>query len=198
MLSRSRRALVAVIVGAIAVLVTGCGTGFNAQTSAIYQAGIGSNDRSGDVDILNALFVKNEDGSATLSAGLVNQALQTDRLVGVEVMTRAGTPVEVTFDDAVALPIRRLYTLGLKPSVVISGEELFAGQFVTATFTFANAGQVQFPLPIVTRTPMYDAVAKPAGSEETTGDVTAEDEAAEGDAETHSDEGDTTAEPSSN
>ncbi|WP_370617644.1 hypothetical protein [Mumia sp. Pv 4-285] len=164
MLTRSRRALVAVVVGLLAVVLAGCGTGFNAQTSAIYQAGVGTNDRSGDVDILNALFVMNDDDTATLSAGMVNQALQTDQLTSVEVVTRAGTPVEVTFDGPVALPIRRLYTLGQKPSVVITGDDLFAGQFVTATFTFANAGQVQLPMPVVTRTPMYADVATPPGS----------------------------------
>ncbi|MGH1561522.1 hypothetical protein [Mumia sp. DW29H23] len=183
MLTRSRRALVAVVVGALAVLLAGCGTGFKAQTNAVYQAGVGTNNRSGDVEVLNALFVKNDDGSATLSAGLVNQVLQSDRLTGVEVSTLAGTPVEVTFDGPVAVPIRRLETLGTKPQAVIAGQELFAGQFLAITFTFANAGDVDLQLPIVSRTPMYASVAQPEATapatDEADAGVAGEDETAD-------------------
>ncbi|MBW9207170.1 hypothetical protein KV097_14585 [Mumia sp. zg.B17] len=164
MLTRSRRALATAVVGGLAVLLAGCGTGFEAQTNSVYEASVGTDDRSSDVQVLNALFVKNDDGSGTLSAGLVNQTLKADRLVEVEVSTLDGTPVDVTFDGPVPVPARRLETLGTKPQVVIEGSELFAGQFLVITYTFANAGDVDMQLPIVTRIPMYDSVAEPGAS----------------------------------
>jgi hypothetical protein len=161
-LTRSRRVPVAVVVAGLALVLAGCGTGFQAQTNAVYQASIGTNNRSSDVEVLNALFVKNDDGTATLSAGLVNQALQSDRLVTVDAQTLAGTPVEVRFDGPVSAPVRRLATLGAKPQTIISGEELFAGQFLNVAMTFANAGNIEMQVPIVNRTAMYDKVASPA------------------------------------
>ncbi len=174
--TRSRRALVAVVAAGLALVLAGCGTGFNAQTSAVYQAAIGTNNRSTDVEVLNALFVKNEDGSATLSAGLVNQALQTDRLVTVDAATLAGTPVEVTFEGPFSTPARRLAHLGTKPQIVIAGDELFAGQFLNIVMSFVNAGDVEMQVPIVTRTSMYDSVATPAPAEATDAEEQADEE----------------------
>lgn len=174
--TRSRRALVAVVAAGLALVLAGCGTGFNAQTSAVYQAAIGTNNRSTDVEVLNALFVKNEDGSATFSAGLVNQALQTDRLVTVDAATLAGTPVEVTFEGPFSTPVRRLAQLGTKPQIVIAGDELFAGQFLNLVMSFANAGDVEIQVPIVTRSSMYDSVATPAPKEAADAEQQADEE----------------------
>ncbi|QMW66906.1 hypothetical protein H4N58_02855 [Mumia sp. ZJ1417] len=182
MLTRSRRALVTAVVAGLALTLAGCGTGFNAQTSAVYQAAIGTNNRSTDVEVLNALFVKNEDGTATLSAGVVNQALQSDSLTTINAATLAGTPVEVTFEGPFAVPVRRLAHLGTKPQAVIAGDELFAGQFLNISLTFANAGDVEMQVPIVTRTAMYDSVATPAPAE-------AEDAEQQADAEQQEEEG---------
>ncbi|PJJ57108.1 hypothetical protein CLV56_1329 [Mumia flava] len=176
MLTRPRRVAAALAVASIAVVASGCGTGFNAQTNAVYQAGVGTNNRSADVDLLNVLFVQNDDGSATLSAGLVNQTRDRDTLLSVEAVTLAGTPVDVTMDKTVPVAPLRLTTLGTKTQVLIDGD-LSAGQFLDLTFTFENAGTVEVQAPIVLRVPLYDSVAEPPAPAEDA-EATAEEEAA--------------------
>ena len=64
--------------------------GFNAQTDQVYQAAVGINDRSGEVDILNALIVSGEDGSGTFAGTLVNKDTTNDCLLYTSPSPRDG------------------------------------------------------------------------------------------------------------
>ena len=66
---RRRRIAATALAMTAALTLGGCGTSFNAQTTHIYQPAVGANHH-GEMDVLNTLLVANDDGSATLSAGI--------------------------------------------------------------------------------------------------------------------------------
>ena len=74
LISLSRPARVALLALSLAVIgtLTGCATGFGAQTTTIYTAPAGADVRTGDVKGLNMLVVADGDGGGTLVAALVN------------------------------------------------------------------------------------------------------------------------------
>jgi hypothetical protein len=49
---------------------------------------------------------------------------------------------------------------------VLTGDAVGAGDYVSLTFTFDQAGDVRIEAPVVTRTAMYDEVAEEPGGEE--------------------------------
>lgn len=147
---------------AAALSLSGCtDTNFSAQTNQPYQAGIGANLR-GDVDLLNTLLVANPDGSATLSAGAVNQADEDDSIVQVTATTLGGDTLTVSPPENDAeLPTKKLVTLGQTdeetgPYLV---QDAPIGQYVQLTITFESAAEATIEAPVVTRGEYYEEVA---------------------------------------
>ncbi|MET1063005.1 MAG: hypothetical protein ABWX71_08930 [Aeromicrobium sp.] len=174
MTSVRRRALAAAALAMTAGLtLSACGTGFGAQTNKVYQPAVGANAR-GEVDVLNALLVANSDGSATISAGVVNNADQEQTLTSVAVTTLDDQELEVaSTDKPVPLPPDVFKLIGGTSDAgrfrVVTGAD--AGLFVKVTFTFSDSSPVTIEAPVVTRTPEYDSIAG--------GDGIAADEAAD-------------------
>ena len=83
--TRTRRRTVTAAAAAFLAVpaLSACGVSFGAQTDQPYQPTDGVIDRSGDVDVLNALIVSAAPGSGRLVAGLVNNADEDDELTGV-------------------------------------------------------------------------------------------------------------------
>lgn len=162
MLSRSRRGLLALLVCGSALLLAACGTSFGAQTNQLYESGIGSNHRFGDVEILNAVFVDNGDGTATLSAGLISKLDGGDTLTGVSATDDGGSDIAATLTEPVTLPKDELVSLGTKPEVVLPDGGFQAGYLVHLTLTFENAAPIQIDAPVDSRSKMYDSIATPA------------------------------------
>ena len=149
-----RRRLAATALATTAVLALGgCGTGFSAQTSQVYQAGVGANHR-GDIDVLNTLFVANEDGSATLSASIVNNTDAADELSSITVTTLDDKPLEVSGTEGVKLPAGGLTSA--EGFWITKGAT--AGDYVKVTLTFGTTAPVTIEAPVVTRTAEYDKV----------------------------------------
>jgi hypothetical protein len=151
-----RRRLAATALATTALLALGaCGTGFSAQTNQVYQAGTGANHR-GELDVLNTLFVANDDGTATLSASIVNNTDHQQELTSVEVTTLDGKQLEVKSTKK---------RLPLKPGILslVGGfwitKDATAGDYVKATLSFSDAAPVTIEAPVVTRTAEYDKVA---------------------------------------
>src|SRR3954451_24094479 len=71
---RHRLAAAAVVTPLAVVVMSGCGVNFNAQTDQPYNPTAGVDDRSGSVDVLNALVVSGSDGSGAFIATLVNNS----------------------------------------------------------------------------------------------------------------------------
>lgn len=165
MSSVRRRRLTAVCLAAAASLsLSACGTGFNAQTNQVYQPAIGANER-GDVESHNTLLVTNRDGSATLSAGLLNTLDQTQTITSVSVAAQGGDELTVRSPKiALPLPSGVLTTLGgaTEGAVFVVTQGAEPGAYVDVTYTFSDSGPLTVKSPVVARGEFageYDAVA---------------------------------------
>ena len=152
--------LAAAVVGA-ALALGGCSnTNFGAQTNQPYQAAVGANLR-GDVDVLNALLVANPDGTATVSAGVINQGDGEDTITEVTATTLDGSRLTVEAPEMdPTLPSKKLVPLGAS-----DGEDVYVvddapiGKYVRLTLTFDTAGTATIEAPVVTRGESYDSIA---------------------------------------
>ncbi|GAA3516457.1 hypothetical protein GCM10022234_09580 [Aeromicrobium panaciterrae] len=160
-MSSVRRRLAAATMAATALLTLGaCTRGFDAQTNQQYQAAVGANVH-GEVDVLNALAVANEDGSATISAGLVNNTGDEDALSSVTVTTLDGKELQVRgLRSRFVLPKGKLTSLGTTADNanfrIADGAKV--GYYVKVTFDFEGASPVTIEAPVVARTAEYDNV----------------------------------------
>ncbi len=148
--------------GALSVLaVTGCSTGFGAQTSEVYNAPAGTDIRIGDVKVLSAAIVV-EDDAATLSAGLVGPANADDALTSVQVTDADGAPVTTEIaDDTVDIPADTLVQTARDAEIAIDGTGLEPGRLLDVSFTFENAQPVSGQLMVMDRAGAYADVSIP-------------------------------------
>lgn len=148
-----------VAIAALLPLLTACG--FSAQTDQVYQAPVGVNDRSGDVDILNALVVSGQEGSGTFAGTLVNTVDRDDTLDSVSGsgITAARRTVDVPADDVVPLAD--------KGQITLSGSTIKAGSFVELTFGFASGQTTTMKVPVVAASGDYADVPLPTSSAST-------------------------------
>jgi hypothetical protein len=139
-------------------------------TDKIYTPGNAANDRSGRIDVLNAVIVSTSPGSGTFVASLVNNDTNppgaaedaADQLVGLsgEVTARFPEPVNVPAGGIAVLA--EPDGQGIK----VTGE-FEAGQFVTVTLTFANAEEpVTLEVPVVENAGDFADQDGPAPAEE--------------------------------
>ena len=158
------RLAVATLIAATALALAGCtGTGVDAQTNQQYQPGVGANLRTDQVQLYNALAVDNDDCTATVSAVVVNTTDETQKLDSVTAATASGgDQVDTTTAPALIGPGDSFNT-GPAATVLLTSGAVKAGDYVTVTMTFDQAGDVTIDLPVVTRTEMYHDVAEKAG-----------------------------------
>lgn len=158
---RRRPIATAVVAAAAALALGGCSdTNFSAQTNQAYQAGIGANHQ-GDIDVLNTLLVANPDGSATVSAGVVNHNEGEDAVTGVTATTLAGDTLTVNdADKDLALPSESIVPLGKEGGAgVYTVDGAPIGQYVRLTVSFADSASVTIEAPVVTRGEYYDDIS---------------------------------------
>lgn len=167
---RLHRSLAACTAALATTLVTGlsagCSTNFDAQTNRIYQPAAGSNNRDGDVYVLDALVVTDGTGLGTISAGMVDEVAQDDALIAVMADSPAGNRVRgMILSRRVDLPSLKLVQLSDAGDVILSaGKPLNVGGTIKVTFTFQNAGPVTLDLPIVMNTGDFASVPVPTPS----------------------------------
>jgi hypothetical protein len=153
------------IVCAVAFLgLAACG--FDDQTNQQYQAAVGANHR-GAIDVLDALFVLNEDGSATLSATVINHTSSRLDYNSLTAQDHSGADLLIRSFGRAKLRQEESVRLGRASSVEARlGPGVQAGQYVNATLDFTYfAGEglysrdVTLLVPVVARTVTYDSVA---------------------------------------
>jgi hypothetical protein len=151
----------------VALVLASCSFGtsnFDAQTNQFYTPAEGVNERSGGVDLLNALVVADEAGTGRFIAALVNNSdLTDDSLTGVQgagesedVAGSLATPIDVVRDGFVQLADE-----GVEP-VVLSGDAIVPGRFVELTISFQEAGDITVKLPVVTAEDDFEGVEIPS------------------------------------
>jgi hypothetical protein len=160
-------------------LLAACGPNFGAQTDQIYTPAEGVNERDGDVDVLNALIVAEEDGSGRLIAGLANS---TDEEVELTAVTGDGNDVQFGTDGGeAAVPPGGFLQLADDESALISatGADVVVGEFVRLTMSFSSGEEVDLNVPVVVPGEDFADVELPVGSgspSETESDVQIETE----------------------
>lgn len=165
---RRRTALAAVLLAVPAL--ASCG-GFNYQTDQVYTPAAGVDDRSGSVDVLNAVLVSSEDGVATFAGSLVNNSLTTaDTFTGI-----TGAGVTATVPRTVIHP-GDLVNFATEGQVVVKGDRVVPGNFVDLTFSFANGDAASIHVPVYERSGDYADVPAPAEPTESTKSTAAKTE----------------------
>ena len=162
---RHRLAAAAVVTPLAAVVMSGCGVNFNAQTDQPYNPAAGVNDRSGSVDVLNALVVSGSDGSGAFIATLVNNSqTKGDTLKG---LSGVGTDssIKATAPTTTAIAPNGVLNLASSGPVDLTGKRVAAGNFVDLRLTFDNGKAITLKAPVVSADdPQYAQVALPSSS----------------------------------
>ena len=117
MLTSTRRRLAAASLVLLVPLTASCG--FGAQTDQVYQPAVGSNDRSGTVDVLGAVVVSGSEGTGTFVASLANKDLDEPATLSTVTGTD-GLQAEIT--APVEIQPGSLVNLADTGAVRVSGE----------------------------------------------------------------------------
>ena len=158
-----RRLALAALPLAIPAL-SACTVNFDAQTDQPYNASVGVDDRSGEVDVLNALVVSGSPGSGTVIATLVNNDPdQADSLASVA-GAGADSSVKVTFGGPTDIANGGLLNLATSGRIAVRGDQVTPGGVVRLTFTFQRSKAITVNAPVVANTSEYSTVRLPTGS----------------------------------
>ena len=125
--------------------------GFNPQTNQVYQPGVGSNFRTSQVDVLNAIIVTSEGGGSEgrLIASFVNNETGSGDAVTDIAGAGADSSLQVGFDSEIELTAGNLVNLADSEKILVTGIDLVPGQFVDLRYTFSEAEAVTFPAVVV-------------------------------------------------
>jgi len=158
-----RRSIAVAVLAAAVPALSSCGVNFGAQTDKVYNAAVGVDDRSGQVNVLNALIVSGVDGSGTVVAGLVNKdANKTVHLTGIT-SGDPSKPLTVT-GPTTAISGQGMVSLADKGQYSVHGKSVVAGRFVKLTFTFDDAKTITVDVPVeLASDPDYKNVPLPKG-----------------------------------
>jgi hypothetical protein len=168
--TRTRRRTVTAAAAALLAVpaLSACGVSFGAQTDQPYQPSDGVVDRSGPVDVLNALVVSDTPGSGRLVAGLANNADEDDALTGIN---GAGDDDSVSYelgDGSTDIPANGFVNLAGDDAVMVqvagSEEAVLPGKFLRLTFQFENADDVTVNVPVLEQNEDYADVEMPSAS----------------------------------
>jgi hypothetical protein len=153
-----RRVAIAALL--LAPVLTACG--FSEQTDQVYQPAVGVNDRSGQIDILNALIVSGEDGSGTFAGTLVNKnTTESDTLDSVT------GPGITSSRRSVEIPAGGNALLADTGRVTVTGTGIEPGKFVELTLGFASGQSTTVKVPVVAAEGDYAEVPLPSASPST-------------------------------
>ena len=160
-----RRCIAAATVLLAAPVLSSCGVSFGAQTDQVYNPSVGTDDREGSVDVLNALIVSGTDGSGTLAASLVDN----DQAIGDALKGVAGAGQDSSLTAKIAgdttIPAGGLLNLATQGNVSVTGKRVVPGNFVRITFSFDRAAAATLDVPVVPAdNPDYAKVPLPSGS----------------------------------
>ena len=163
MLTSHRRRLAVASLVLLVPLVGACG--FNAQTDQVYQPAVGSNVRTGEVDILGAVVVSGSDGSGTFVASLVNKDLDKDATL-TSVTAADGTQAQLT--APVKVGADALVNLAPLGAVRVGGDKVASGGWTRLTLGFDTGQKTEVNTPIVPRDAEFSGVSPalpaPSGS----------------------------------
>ena len=139
-----RRVLTSLLIATLAVSLSGCGAGLNAETRKLKQVTDGVeatvNTDGNNIKVVNLLVVETAEGAGVLVGTIVNSLDQEDALLGVAIN---GQIASLTGSNVLAKNKPVIFegpSANIKAVVPILGAK--AGQRVQVTMFFARAGEV--------------------------------------------------------
>ena len=139
-----RRVLTALLIATLAVSLSGCGAGLNAETRNLKQVTDGVeatvNTDGNNIKVVNLLVVETAEGAGVLVGTLVNSLDQEDALLGVAIN---GQIASLTGSNVLVKNKPVIFegpSANIKAVVPILGAK--AGQRTQVTMFFARAGEV--------------------------------------------------------
>jgi len=145
-----RRGVAAAAVALALPALVSCGSNFNAPTDQVYTPAQGVNDRSSDVDVLNALIVSGEDGSGTLIAGLANN--REERADTLTQVGGAGPDAGITVNGpsgGTEIPAGGYVQLADEGAYTVTATQIQPGRYIEIVFNFENAKSIDVQVPVV-------------------------------------------------
>lgn len=152
-------------IAAVALATTGLSScGFDYATDRYYTPAAGTNDSSGEVNVLAAVIVSTTPGSGTFIASLANDS-QTEDVTLTEVGLTEGTPAEFA---PVVVGQASLVNLAEPATNIKLAGDFEAGDFVEVSLAFDNGSNVVLDVPVVENGGDYAGLDGPAPAEEPT------------------------------
>jgi hypothetical protein len=164
--SRRSRRLAAVAVLLAVPALSSCGVNFKAQTDQVYTPAEGANDRSGPVDVLNALIVSDQAGSGRFIAGFANNEDKEQTLTSV---TGVGVDQQIQFaleEGTFSVPGYGFLQLADTDGGTVSatGDPVKPGYYVHVQLQFSDAPTVDMDVPVVAPGEDFADVTLPSSS----------------------------------
>ena len=160
---KARRGLALAAVLLVVPGISACSNGFNEQTDQLYTPSAGVDDRSGTVDVLNALIVSGTDGSGTVIASLVNNDQDEDDTLRGVAGSGSDSNAQVTPGGDTTIPAGGLLNLATKGQIEIRDARVVPGHVVEIRFTFDRGQAVTVRAPVVSsEDPTYSGIAVPS------------------------------------
>jgi hypothetical protein len=156
-----RRLATAALLLAVPAL-SSCSVSFGAQTDQVYNPSAGVDDRSGSVDVLNALVVSGAAGSGTVIATLVNNDQTHDDTLTRVAGAGSDASLKVTPGGKTAIPAGGLLNLATDGRIAARGDQVVPGKLVSLTFTFQRGQAITVDAPVVSAdSSQYSGVTLP-------------------------------------
>jgi hypothetical protein len=158
----SRRNLALSIAALVLALPGVAACGFNYATDRDYTPANGVNDRSGTVDVLNALIVSSTEGSGTFIASLSNNT-RTETISFDSLSFGSNSTTKVAPFSPVEVKPRGLVNLADGLGIKVQGE-FNTGDFVSVSVGFDNGETADIKVPVVTADDEYTGLDNGEGT----------------------------------
>ena len=134
--------------------------GFDLATDRPYTPGVGTIDRSGQVDVLAAVVVAAQPNQGTFVVTLVNKDPEKDAALN----GLSSPDIEVAEFKPIELAPREAVNLADEGGITLSGD-FDAGQILPLTLSYANGDTTELNVPVVTACGAYEGLDLTEGSE---------------------------------
>jgi hypothetical protein len=157
------------VVAAVLAVLSGCAANFGAQTQVRYQPGVGTDERNGDVYVLNAVVVADSAGTGTVVTNMISQ-VRDDYLTDFTASSLEGGVLDTSKlpavtdgsanapTDGVSLPLQTSVKLPDAALLQVEGPAVTPGSFVSLSLTFQEAAPLQLQVPVVSRSGAYSGI----------------------------------------
>ena len=171
-LRMSARVLAAAGALALATALSSCG--FDYATDREYTPGAGPNERDASVDVLGAVVVSAEPGSGTFVASFANN--DQDDSASVDSLSGTGEDSDLDVDDFRSIDIDpgQLVNLAAEGGIVVSGDQVASGDFVSLEIGFGDGETVEMQIPVVPPCYEYEGLDESEGAPATSDECTVE------------------------